>query len=462
MGMAFAVSGPKTTTLRALNYSPTTEAFLRKAKNRRCEVLGVLAPTMGPAYGTVFTRRDCDPAYGVELLSQSDMFATEPEGRVIRASSMPLPENHRIHRWQILIAGAGTLGETELYGRSILSDSRVQDKYVGPDAVALTFQDPGSDLNLYAFAFLSTKAGVKCIRSTSYGTKILRFRMDLLKNLPVPFKDDATTQRVAALIRDSVRYRELSATHILSARRPIELRPEVVDATAMCIDRRKHCLTWNGELRSLSAWNFASTGGALQYLSRNWSGQLADVVSPNNFFYGPRFARITCRAPFGIDFLSQRDVFLIRSVARRILHPACEDRLLFVPPHALLVAGQGQLQQGNLFGRVELGMNGARECAVSEAVFRILPGEESYEYLYAFLSTKLGAALIRSAAVGTSVPKINPDLLSRIPIPDVDGEVRSTIRSGIQAALAARKQADECESEAIRVIEEEVLPEWLA
>ena len=59
---------------------------------------------------------DCHPDHGVELVSQTDMFAAEPSGRVIRMDSMPMPERHRIHRWQILIAAAGTLGETELFG----------------------------------------------------------------------------------------------------------------------------------------------------------------------------------------------------------------------------------------------------------------------------------------------------------------------------------------------------------
>jgi hypothetical protein len=47
------------------------------------------------------------------------MFAAEPMGRVIRMDSMARPERHRIRRWQVLIAGAGTLGDNELYGRSI-------------------------------------------------------------------------------------------------------------------------------------------------------------------------------------------------------------------------------------------------------------------------------------------------------------------------------------------------------
>src|SRR5579871_5596056 len=117
MAVAFTVEHPKSTALRALNYTPSVEAFKKKAAKRRCSRLGSLLSSMGPAYGTVFTRIDCEREFGIELLSQSDMFAAEPQGRVIRRDSMPNPDDHKIQKWQVLIAAAGTLGETELYGR---------------------------------------------------------------------------------------------------------------------------------------------------------------------------------------------------------------------------------------------------------------------------------------------------------------------------------------------------------
>src|SRR4051794_26564143 len=113
MRHAFAVSEPRVTALRALNYAPAVEVFRRKASGRTCKTFGELLATLGPNYGSVFTRIDCDRDHGVELLSQGDMFATEPEGRIIRQDCIPNPGAHRIERWQVLVAGAGTLGENE-------------------------------------------------------------------------------------------------------------------------------------------------------------------------------------------------------------------------------------------------------------------------------------------------------------------------------------------------------------
>ena len=198
MRSAFVVTEPSSCAIRALNYSPFVAAFRRRRGSRESKSLGNLATKVGPAYGQVFTRHDCDPTHGVELISQTDMFASEPVGRVIRRDSMLVPERHHVKRWQVLIAAAGTLGETELFGRAIIADGRLVDKYVGPHAMVLEFSEPGGEDNLYTYAFLCTQIGFQAIRSTCYGTKILGIRKDMLRDLPIPQADTDTKSRVCA------------------------------------------------------------------------------------------------------------------------------------------------------------------------------------------------------------------------------------------------------------------------
>ena len=149
MRAAFLVDKPRPSALRALNYSPRAETFRQSRNGFKSTRLLDLLQEIGPAYGTVFTRRDCEPSYGVNLLSQVDVFTIEPVGRIIRRDSMPNPDRHKIKKWQVLVAGAGQMGEATLFGRSVIADARLVGKYVGPDSVALTFRDEGSDENLY-------------------------------------------------------------------------------------------------------------------------------------------------------------------------------------------------------------------------------------------------------------------------------------------------------------------------
>jgi hypothetical protein len=84
---AFIVPVPSGTALRALNYTPEIER-LRSRHASDAVTLGSLISDLGPAYGSVFVRLDCDRAHGIELITQSDMFAAEPRGRIIRRDSM--------------------------------------------------------------------------------------------------------------------------------------------------------------------------------------------------------------------------------------------------------------------------------------------------------------------------------------------------------------------------------------
>src|SRR5439155_6510030 len=129
--------------------------------------------------------------------------------------------------------------------------------------------------------------------------------------IPFPKKDE-TVERVARLITTSVLNREAYAAAMRRARSIIEAPQEIKIATEMCREIRARCLAYKGKTyTTLSAWNYASTGGALEYLRREWATRVKDLVEDNGIFLGPRVSRLTCDAPYGINFYSQRDVFLM-------------------------------------------------------------------------------------------------------------------------------------------------------
>jgi hypothetical protein len=462
MRSAFAVANIKPTALRSLNYSPIVEAFRERAKSK----MGGwrLAEMVSPdslVYGDMLKAVDCTREFGVEFLSQSDMFAAEPCGRMIRRDLLK-DSNRLLRKWQVLIAGAGTLGESELYGRCVLADGRLEGRYACSDAIVFTFDRPNSSESLYTYAFLGTRVGIRCLRSTSYGTKILRFRPDLLAALPIPRAPEHLVEHIAVLIRSSVENREKYATEMRKARQVIEDVRGYREALGMCHERVARSLIWSGDLSTMGAWNYASTGGALSYLQREWSTRLADVIEPEGLFNGLRFARIPCRAPFGLDLLSQRDVFLMNPVTRRIKHPGFSDNMLFVPEYAILVGSHGQLNEGSLFGKAEAAAVIGHDRAITQDILRVLPVPEHSESLLAFLASRLGLLLLRSTAVGTSVPTMHLGLLRQLPIPSLDTNAATDVKGHIRAAIDARRISSTSELEAVRIIEEEVLPEWLA
>lgn len=458
---AFVVDEPRVGALRALNYAPAVER-IRRAGSSSARPLRDVVKAFGPAYGTVFTRLDCHPDHGIELLSQSDMFAAEPRGRVIRRDSMREPDKHLIQRGQVLIAGAGTLGENELYGRAILADERLAGKYVGPDSMTLVFEDPDDDFSLFAYAWLASPTGVQAIRSTSYGTKILRFRKDLLSTIPIPVASSEITTRVAELVRKCSLGRERFLERLQKARALVNAMPEMQAAHAMCAERQRQSVVWDGQLPSIGAWNFASSGGALPYLRARWKATLGDLVQENGIYNGPRFARIDCQAPHGVEFMSQRDAMLIRPVPRRIVHPGFDDRKLFAQDGTILVGGHGTLGEGEIFGRAVLVHGRFAKAAFTQDLLRVVPKHGEEHALYAYLTTTVGFRLLRTTAVGTKILSMREDMLRALPVPEWPGDLKKKVSALIRSAFQARDEAEQAETEAIRIIEEEVLPQWLA
>lgn len=454
----FIVDAPSTGALRALNYSPAVER-IRRAGSSSTLSLREVVKTFGPSYGVAFARRNCDPAQGVELLSQSDIFAAEPAGRVIRRDSMPRPERHLIEPGQVLIAGTGTLGQNELYGRSLIVDDRLAGKYLSQDAMALVFDAPDDDVSLFTYAWLASPTGTQALRSTSYGTKLLRLRRELLTTLPIPLAGAETTKRVAALVRATIREREYFLRDLRKARELVQAHPDVLEAHHVCASRQRRVTVWNGPLPTLSAWTFASTGEALSMLRQRWTGRLRDVVEPGGIFRGGRGARIPCAPPYGVDFLSQRDAFLIRPVPQRVLLPS---EGLIPRAGTLLLGGQGTLGEGELFGRTTLVTAEGANSAWTEHLLRVVPRDGYDATLFAFLTTTVGFRLIRSTAVGTKLLSLRPDLLFDLPVPDLSRDDTHRVNTLVRSSLEARSRAAANEAEALRIIEEEVLPQWLA
>jgi len=213
---------------------------------------------------------------------------------------------------------------------------------------------------------------------------------------------------------------------------------------------------------TIAARNHALLGTAREVLSRHWKSKLSDLIESNGIYNGPRFARTSCQKPFGIDFLDQRDIFAIRPVGRRIVEPRINKRLLYVPSHALLVASNGQLSEGTLFGHVETAAFGLHHCGITQHILRLIPKPQHHDLLLAYLSSQIGFHLLKSTAVGSSIPMMHLGLLADLPYPDLTDSDRAEISTHVQAAIKARMDSEAAENEAVRIIEQEVLPSWLA
>ncbi|MBX6387506.1 MAG: restriction endonuclease subunit S [Frankia sp.] len=193
------------TSLRALNYSPRAQRILAELASVPHRTLGDICAGGSLRTGARFKRVDADPEHGIRLIGQRQAFWLRPEGRWINASRAPA--DIRQADETVLVAAHGTLGETEVFARSIFVTGRWLDFAFSQDFVrVLSGQEdlPGA----YLYALLRSEAAFRMLRSMSVGGKQQEFHPTLLRRLPVPECTVSDRRRIAETVRGAFRDRD--------------------------------------------------------------------------------------------------------------------------------------------------------------------------------------------------------------------------------------------------------------
>lgn len=446
-------------TMRALNYSPLIDR-LRARSTQSTPVLRDVTKEIGRAYAKVLTRVACAPEFGEELLSQVDLFAIEPEGRWIRGDLMSFCEDLRIRRGDILVAGAGQIGESTLFGRALIADTRLVGKLAAGDVMVLRAESPDADEWLYVYAFLLSDFGLRAIRACAYGTSIPRMRPDLLSQLPIPIPETKTVKLVAELIRKASTGREKAHEAVLAARRTIESSRVMKEAAASCTRTTPRASMWAGDLPAICARPFVSVGGALQQLLAESRTRVADLLQPNGAYFGLLRQRTPCSAGHGVQLVSQRDSLSVRPLGQWIARPRIERRAVFCEPNTIVTSGKGGLGEGHSVGVPALVTARRSHFAYNEDLLRLVPNPSAVGLLYAFLSTRVGRQFLRSTAAGTIVSRLRVDFILRLPVPEVSESENAEVQDAVVRATLHLDEASEAEANALALVEETVR-KWL-
>jgi type I restriction enzyme S subunit len=97
--------------------------------------------------------------------------------------------------------------------------------------------------------------------------------------------------------------------------------------------------------------------------------------------------------------------------------------------------------------------------AGSEHIMRVVPNPDKIPsgYLYAFLSSNIGRAIIKTGTFGTVVDTVSPDFVSSIPVPRLEPDVEQRIHELTEQAASLRVEADQKLTQVQNRFEQEVL-----
>ena len=176
----------------------------------------------------------------------------------------------------------------------------------------------------------------------------------------------------------------------------------------------------------------------------------ADVVLPG------RFKRVYVDKEYGVKLLGGKEMNqLVPSTEKYLSKKAHKKQLegtLGIKEHSLLTPARGSL------GEVVMPPKHFINWAISDNLMQIISFNNVFGYLYVFLNTEYGRALIQRYTYGGVVDAIEPEHIKRVEIPLLKNkEIQTRINELALEANQKRYEAFQLEQEAIRILDTEVI-----
>jgi len=190
---------------------------------------------------------------------------------------------------------------------------------------------------------------------------------------------------------------------------------------------------------------------AKPYVSETYSARMTMKRLPHTETLGDLTERIfrpgifkrhwTNSEEYGVPFLSSADIFEADLSSLPMITKKLFDRDPSLPlqPGWTLITCSGMTA-----GRVTYARKEMTGYACTQDVLRVVPTEGILAgYLYTFLASRYGTAMIRGGVYGTSIKHIEPPHLANIPVPRLGKEIEGKINSLITEAMEKRSRYQE-------------------
>ena len=383
--------------------------------------------------------------YGYPFLSNSDVVSANP---FLTCKYDSIKYNHDpsgfLKEGMIVTGRVGAIGQTSFISK------RFEDKNaIGSDNIIRIVCSPAVR-NGYVYAFLASKIGNLMFWKHSTGGVQPYITDKMVASIPVPVFPDALQQEIDMLIREAASLRDKAAELLSACISEIEanIQPTLTHKHTGRVSIKDINNSYN---KRFEANYHISDGSEVdKYIRENFEWKsLSDVclsISRPDIF--KRYY-----VQNGIPFLGGSDIFLAIPDGGKYLS---KTKTINIP--ALKVEnGWILMPRSGTIGNVVLSHDGHAQKLVSEHVIRLVPNDILRGgYVYAFLSSSLGKALIQRPIFGAAIQHVESPHLSRIPIPVLPDDLMNSIHERIMTHKDCLSEACKKELKAISMVEAEI------
>jgi len=400
---------------------------------------------------TLFTRIYCDKEFGVPYISSSEMSELEApvDSRFISRTLTKNIEQYIIHRGQILVSAAGTVG-------SIVVATEELDGVAGTSDILRINLDQSKYLG-FIYTYLTSSYGANELSNLAYGAIIKRVRGFQLAELKTPIINDSSIIKMNQLIVKALENRDEANRLIKHARSLVlqynklpplsDIKPETIDTDCEVEIRMTGMDEFNNNFRFdahhyLSKFKFIKN--SIITNSPNFT-TLSDLCL--NIFLCNRFTRNFVKNG-GVRLVGTKNTMEVRPSENKYLASDGLPDDLMVKKGWILLARVGSL--GGTFGKVAFVWENFESSAASDNIIRIAPNSALIDqaYLYAYLSSNYGYNSIIQVRHGALQDALDPNDIGEVVIPIPSETHQKKIGDLVRKAYELRAEAIKLEDEA--------------
>ena len=380
---------------------------------------------------------------GIPLVGSSAMLKSDlSDIKLISKKYTEDMADKMLHPGWILVSCSGTIGNT------VFTNTGHAGKLASQHVLRLKPKDIlGGG---YLYAYLSSKYGYAMLTQGTFGAVIQHIEPANVSTIPVPVFPEEMQKEIDQLIRDAASLRDKAAELLSECISEIEakLQPQLTHKRTGRVSIKDINNSHNSRFEA----NYHISDGSEvdKYIRENFECKsLSDVclsISRPDIF--KRYY-----VQNGIPFLGGSDIFLAIPDGGKYLSKTKTSNI----PALKVESGWILMPRSGTIGNVVLSHDGHAQKLVSEDVIRLVPNDILRGgYVYAFLSSSLGKALIQRPIFGAVIQHVESPHLSRIPIPVLDDDIMSSIHERIMTYKDCLSEACKKELRAISIIEAEI------
>ena len=385
-----------------------------------------------------------DKEHGVPFLSNSDVSSLAPFYACKYTSKKYGFDNESVLKAGMILTGrVGAIGQT-----AFVPESWEKMQAIGSDNI-IRIQVKPEYRNGFLYAYLASKVGNLSFWKHATGGVQPFITDKMVGQLPIPIMPDALQDRVDNFIQQSARLRDEAMSALYKAHALIEAHfPD--EPTTEKTGVISYETIFSSQLHRFDATYHLAAGKQYDsYIKSHFAWHSLGDVSQS--ISRPGIAK-RMYVKDGITFMGGTDLFL--SV------PDSDKKLSRKAPNLdeyLIQEGWILLPRSGTIGDVVFTNEQHAQKLVSEDVVRIIPNNILRRgFVFSFLSSKIGKALIQRPIFGSVIQHVEPPLLSVIPIPVFEEDEMEKIASLAEKHRECWGKAAKMELEAISLVEKEI------